>query len=200
MLSLMLDAPPPTPPAAWAAIERDTKALGFTMASDPATGSLLRALAATKRGGALLELGTGTGLATAWLLDGMDPQSTLLSVDNDETLVTVARRHLGHDPRLTLAVGDGAAFLTALVSEGRRFDFVFADTWPGKYTNLDDALRLVKVGGLYVVDDMLPQPSWPEDHPPKVAGLVHRLGGHPDFQVAMLDWSTGLILATRVSS
>lgn len=178
-------------------MDRDTRDHGFTMASDIPTGALLRTLAASKPAGAFLELGTGTGLATAWLLDGMDDRSTLLSMDNDEGVVSVARRHLGHDPRLTLMVQDGSAFLAALALEGRRFDFVFADTWPGKYTDLDEALSLVKVGGLYVIDDMLPQPNWPEDHPPKVAALVRRLGAHPDFQVTALNWSTGLMIAAR---
>ena len=70
-------------PAAYAEIERATQQAGFTMASDPLTGSLLRTLAASKPGGRLLELGTGTGLSTAWILDGMDTAATLTSVDND---------------------------------------------------------------------------------------------------------------------
>jgi len=181
-----------------AVIEHDTRALGFTMASDPAAGSLLRTLAASKPGGALLELGTGTGLATAWLLSGMDPGSTLLSVDNDEAVVAVARRHLGHDARVTFAVGDGTRRLASLVAEGRTFDLIFADAWPGKYTSLDEALALVRVGGLYVVDDMLPQPNWPEDHPARVAGLLETLGGRADLAVTLLSWSTGIVIAARI--
>src|SRR5438067_1197333 len=65
------------------AIRRDTEQLGFTMASEPRTGSLLRTLAASKPGGRFLELGTGTGVGTAWLLDGMDATSCLESVDTD---------------------------------------------------------------------------------------------------------------------
>jgi predicted O-methyltransferase YrrM len=51
-------------PEALAAIHKDTEALGFTMASEPQTGALLAALAASKPGGRLLELGTGTGVGT----------------------------------------------------------------------------------------------------------------------------------------
>jgi predicted O-methyltransferase YrrM len=40
------------------------------MPSEPRTGAFLRELCAGKPGGNLLELGTGTGLATAWMLDG----------------------------------------------------------------------------------------------------------------------------------
>ena len=47
------------------------------MPSDPLTCTLLRTLAASKPGGQFLELGSGTGLSTAWLLDGMDARATL---------------------------------------------------------------------------------------------------------------------------
>lgn len=67
----------PYPPA-YAAIDEATRAHGFTMPSDPLTCSLLRTLAAAKPGGQFLELGTGTGLSTAWILDGMDADSTLI--------------------------------------------------------------------------------------------------------------------------
>jgi predicted O-methyltransferase YrrM len=93
---------------------------------------------------------------------------------------------------------DGAVFLRSLHAQGSEFDLIFADTWPGKYTDLDNALSLLKIGGLYVVDDMLPQPNWPEDHPPKVAALISLLDGRDDLRLARLDWSTGLMLGARV--
>jgi len=62
---------------------------------------------------------------------------------------------------------------------------------------LDEALQLLKVGGLYIVDDMLPQPSWPEDHPPKVANLISVLERRRDLRLTLLNWSTGLIVAAK---
>ena len=70
-----------TLPKAYSQIEEATKASGFTMASDLLTGSLLGTLAASKPGGKFLEMGTGTGLSTSWLLNGMDQNATLISVD-----------------------------------------------------------------------------------------------------------------------
>lgn len=64
-------------------IDNETKASGFTMASDIQTCSLLKTFASSKQSGKFLELGTGTGLSTAWILDGMDSNSTLISFDND---------------------------------------------------------------------------------------------------------------------
>jgi predicted O-methyltransferase YrrM len=185
------------PPAALAGIERATETSGFAMASEPRTGALLRTLAASKPRGRLLELGTGTGLATAWLLDGMDRDSTLVTVDNDASAVAIAREHLGGDARATFLVADGATCLEQLFAEGRRFGLVFADAWPGKYTKLDLALALVDTGGIYVVDDMLPQPNWPDDHPPRVEQLTNTLLSHPDFHVIPMAWSSGILIATK---
>lgn len=172
--------------------------MGFGMASDPLTCSFLRTLAASKPCGAFLELGTGTGLSTAWLLDGMDGLSTLTSVDNDEGALAVAKEHLGADSRLTLVCEDGDAFLRRIVRQ--RFDFIFADTWSGKYQMLDDTLELLSPGGLYVIDDMLPQSNWPEGHAARAAELLSRLETVSGYEVTKLPWATGLVVVTKRGS
>jgi predicted O-methyltransferase YrrM len=183
------------PPAALPAINARTTELGFDMASEPRTGALLQALAASKPGGSLLELGTGTGIATSWLLSSMDDSSTLISVDRDPQVQAVARETLGHDPRLTLVIDDGAAFLSR--QPKRSFDMVFADAMPGKYEALDDALAVVKPGGFYIIDDLLPQPNWPEGHAEKVPVLMHRLSASPQFHMAPLAWASGVVILVR---
>jgi predicted O-methyltransferase YrrM len=182
-------------PSVLEAIHADSAKLGFGMASEPRTGALLRTLAAAKPGGRLLELGTGTGVGTAWILDGMDSRSTLLTVDEDEASVNVARRHLAHDPRVRFVVADGGRFLADL--RGERFDLVFADTWPGKFRDLDAALSLLAAGAFYVIDDLLPQTNWPDDHAPKVEKLVDILARRSDLLVCRMAWSSGLIVATK---
>jgi predicted O-methyltransferase YrrM len=183
-------------PEALAHIWADTRASGFTMASEPLTCSLLRTLAASKPSARLLELGSGTGLSTAWLLDGMDSGSHLTTVDNDQALLAILKRHLGADPRLKVVCADGDDFLQSL--RGQRFDFIFADTWAGKYRLLDEALELLNPAGLYVIDDMLPQPNWPEGHAVKAANLVAVLEQRKDFRVTKLSWASGVILAAKL--
>jgi predicted O-methyltransferase YrrM len=182
-------------PAKIAAIEIDTQAAGFQMASDLRTGALLRTLAAGKSGGRILELGTGTGLSACWLLDGMDAASCLVTVDSEPGYVEIAQKHLGHDERVEFNVQDGSAFLAA--RQGEAYDLIFADTWPGKYWDLDLALDLLKVGGFYLVDDMLPQDNWPADHSSKVAVLIELLENKPGYWMTKMDWSTGLILLAK---
>jgi predicted O-methyltransferase YrrM len=93
-----------------------------------------------------------------------------------------------------LIESDGADFLAGCAE---RYDFIYADTWPGKYSHLDLALNLVKPGGMFLVDDMLPQPNWPAGHDAKVAELIAKLESLPDFCVTKFSWSTGLVLCGK---
>ena len=194
MRSAMNDSEIPRRPAAIADILVETEALGFNMVSEPKVGSFLAALAASKPGGRFLELGTGTGHGTAWLLSGMDATSTLDTVDTDAEVVAIARRNLGADRRVTFHVTDGAEFLHQSSSS---FDLIYADAWPGKFSHLDEALALLRPGGMYVIDDLLPQPNWPEGHAPKVPALVDNLEQRSGFATVRLAWASGLMLVVR---
>jgi len=174
-----------------------TEELKFNMASEDRTGALLQVLAASKPGGRLLELGTGTGIGTSWLLSGMDEAASLVSVETDETLQSIAREILGSDKRLSLVLEDGAAFLAK--QPAKSFDLVFADAMPGKFESLDDALALVKTGGFYIIDDLLPQPNWPDGHGVKVDNLMYRLCADPRFAMVPLIWASGIAVLTRLA-
>jgi predicted O-methyltransferase YrrM len=183
------------PPAA-AAIYEESRCEGFDLVSEPMTGCLLRTLVSSKPGGSFLELGTGTGADAAWILDGMDARSSLVTVENDPRLLSIARRHLGADPRITFVPADGNVFLRE--APRASLDLIFADTWPGKYENVEAALSLLKEGGLYVVDDMNPQATWPEGHEAKVAALLDDLTARRELRVTKLSWASGIVIATRV--
>jgi endonuclease YncB( thermonuclease family) len=94
------------PPAQLDALLSRTRELGFQGWSWPQVGALLRTLAATKPGGKLLEIGTGTGVGTLWLLDGMDQHAHLTSVETDPPRHAIARTFLDTDPRITLPLED----------------------------------------------------------------------------------------------
>lgn len=178
----------------WAILEA-TKASGFNMASDQLTCSLLRTLAASKPKGKFLELGTGTGLASAWILDGMDAASSLVSLDNDAAVLDIAQQFLGDDERASFVLGDGEAWI--LANRHLKFDYIFADTWHGKYLMLEEVLVMLNPGGLYIIDDMLPQPNWPEGHAEKAVKLVATLEGRQDLWLTKLNWATGILIAVK---
>ncbi|MCC6287605.1 MAG: class I SAM-dependent methyltransferase [Chitinophagaceae bacterium] len=184
-----------TLPEAYTDIDKETKASGFTMASELPACALLRVLAASKPSGKFLELGTGTGLATSWILDGMDESSTLISIDNDNRSLSVAKRYLAVDKRATFIQTDGEAWITK--NKNEKFDYIFADTWHGKYLLLDETLSMLNRGGLYIIDDMLPQLNWPDGHEKKVEKLIADLEARKDLLLTKQNWSSGIIIAVK---
>jgi predicted O-methyltransferase YrrM len=107
----------------------------------------------------------------------------------------VARKVLGDDKRLNLVLEDGAAFLRRQPHES--FDLIFADAMPGKFESREEALLLVRPGGLYVIDDLLPQPNWPEGHGENVDKLMHALSADPRFSMVPMTWASGVAILTR---
>lgn len=178
-------------------IQRKSQEIGFTMPSDVFIGTLLKTLVSSKPGGRFLELGTGIGLSLSWMIDGMDNNATLISVDNDPQLVEIGQQYFGSDKRVSIVCEDGSNWIKAYT--GKKFDLIFADAWPGKYSEIYEVLDLVKLGGFYVIDDMEAQPNWPEGHHKHVNRLVAFLENRTDFNLTKMNWSTGLILAVRVS-
>ena len=183
-------------PLHYAEILEESEKLQFSMPSDLQTGILLSTLVASKPKGRFLELGTGTGLSLAWILDGMDELAEVVSIENDENYLSIARKHFQHDSRVTLVNEDANQWI--LNNQQRRFDLIFADAWPGKYEKLNETLSLLKKGGFYVIDDMLSQPNWPLEHPQNVQRLIQELDQRTDIKCTKMNWSTGIIIATTI--
>lgn len=185
-----------TLPQFYTQIYQASKQLDFSMLSDLKTGALLRTLAASKPGGNFLELGTGTGLSLSWLAEGADEHTVITSIDNDSSFQQVAKDTFSDDQRINIICTDAAEWIR---SNGQnKYDLIFADAWPGKFEYLDETLALVKTGGYYLIDDLLPQPNWPAGHDAKVDQLLEVLHQKTDFVSTTLNWSTGLILFTRI--
>ena len=168
---------------------------GFDQSCTPETGALLRTLAASKPHGRLLNLGTGFGVSSAWLLDGMSGDAELWTVDIDEAGSAVAKAHL--DRRLRIVVEDAFSFMQGAHALGQRFDLIFADAMPGKYDRLDLALDLLAEGGIYVVDDLSPTRGWKQGAA-LAAQLVRTIDIDPRLVSLSLDWSTGHLVAARL--
>ncbi len=182
------------PPAALDAIEKATAESGFGMPSDRETGSLLRMLCVSRPARRFLEIGTGTGLSACWMLDGMDSKSILLSIDIDPDLIAIAKAHIS-DVRAHLIPGDALETMASL--EPDSFDLIFADALPGKYEEFDLTVSLLRSGGICVLDDMLPQSNWPENHQPRVDALMQKIASDPALEYCFLNWSTGIVLCTK---
>ncbi|MCM1964860.1 class I SAM-dependent methyltransferase [Streptomyces sp. G1] len=172
----------------------DSAGIGFAMSCEDRTGSILATLAASKPGGRFVELGGGTGAGAAWLAMGMDADARLTTVEVDPAVQDIARRHLGTDPRIEFVTADAGDWLTEATGT---YDFAYVDCRPGKYLRLPDLLTLLAPGALYVVDDMNPQPTWPDDHQPRVDGFLRDLPDVPNLRATPMHWASGLVIAAR---
>ncbi|MDG4828860.1 class I SAM-dependent methyltransferase [Solwaraspora sp. WMMD1047] len=183
-------------PEALAGILADAAALGFEMSCENRTGAMLATLAASKPAGRILELGTGAGAGAAWLLDGMSADARLISVEIDPRVQAVAVARLGADPRVSFESADVDGWLTDY--DGEPFDLAFVDCLPGKFHRLDDVLALLRPGGLYVGDDLLPQPTWPAEHQERVDGFLDRLPRVAGLRATAMAWGSGLVVGARI--
>lgn len=171
--------------------------VGFAMSVEHRTGALLATLAASKPGGRCLEIGTGAGAGAGWLLSGMDEAASLVTVEIDAALAELSRHVLGDDPRATVVTADAAEWLT--VYDGPPFDLAFVDWRTGKFEQRRLLLGHLAPGGLYIGDDLLPQATWPDDHPGRVERFLSEIVAEDDLVVTLMAWASGLVVAARRS-
>lgn len=122
-------------------------------AVDPPTGAVLRLLAAASRAKHIVELGTGAGVSTLWMLRGMRPDGVLTSVDAEGEHQRLAKASLQEaavpSGRARLIAGRALDVLPRLSDAA--YDLVFCDA--NRSENLDyleASLRLLRPGGLVV--------------------------------------------------
>lgn len=184
-------------PAAVADAKRRAHELKFTMSCDDEVGRMLAALAAAvPPGGRILEIGTGAGVGTAWIVDGLDERTDVevCSVEIEPRLSDATREWLW-PCFVNLVAGDALEHLDSLGT----FNLVFADASPVKYTNIESVLAKLRPGGIVVMDD-LGGPSFSERQRADKTGLRRALTNHPDLHTVDMDWSTGVVLATKSMS
>jgi predicted O-methyltransferase YrrM len=122
-------------------------------AVDPATGAVLRLLAASVGAKAAVELGTGAGVSTLWLLRGLTPDGVLTTVDSDGEHQRLAKASLADagvpSGRVRLIQGRALDVLPRLSESA--YDVVFCDAARSENPDyLNAALTLLRPGGLVV--------------------------------------------------
>jgi predicted O-methyltransferase YrrM len=176
------------------ATERAERA-GFTMSCDPGTGRLLAVLAAAvPANGRVLELGTGTGVGTAWIAHGLHGRADVevVTVEIDAATAALAARY-PWPSWVRLLTGDGVEVTRGTGS----FDLIFADAQGGKWEGLETTIAALRPGAHLLVDDMTPG-TFADDHHARMTSEVRaRLLDHPDLNSVEIAWSSGLILSTR---
>lgn len=182
-------------PSTVAAASRVAEERGFALSCDPGVGQLLGVLSAAVRPyGSILELGTGAGVGTAWIVAGLGDRIDVrvLSVELDEEIAAVAAK-LDLPSFVELRRGDA---LDVLRSEDS-WSLIFADAQGGKWEGLDDTIDALEPGGMLLVDDMTPPEFMNDMHREKTAEVRTQLLSDPRLQAVEIAWSSGIILCAR---
>jgi predicted O-methyltransferase YrrM len=158
-------------------------------------GKLLAVLTAALAPSArVLELGTGAGVGTAWMVSGLDHRSdvALVTVERDAAVAELARQ--GSWPDWVQLVNQDA--LDVLNKRGG-YDLIFADAQGGKWTGLDRTIAALSPGRLLVVDDMAPQAWWNSEHTRRQELVRQTLLSHPALLTVELVQGSGVLLSAR---
>jgi predicted O-methyltransferase YrrM len=169
----------------------------------PGAGAALQFLASVVQARNVAEIGTGTGVSGLWLLRGMQPDGVLTSVDLEaehQRLAREAFRAAGIAPqRFRLIAGSGLDVMPRLTDAG--YDLVFLDGDKVEYGEyLDQAVRLVRPGGVIVFDnalwhDRVADPARRDPETTAIRETVQRVTADERLRSVLLPLGDGLLAA-----
>lgn len=168
-------------------------------------GAALRLVAALLGARSVVEIGTGTGVASVWLLRGMRPDGVLTTIDVEPEHHRAAREtftEAGIAPnRVRLISGQALEVLPRLTDSA--YDVVFCDGDKTEYAGyLEQAMRLLRPGGAVVFDDALGQdrvadPTQRDEETTAVRELGRAVREDERLVGALLAAGNGLLVAVK---
>jgi predicted O-methyltransferase YrrM len=124
----------------------------------PGSGALLRILAAALPARSVVEIGTGAGVSSLYLLSGMPEDGVLTTIDVEVENQRAAREafaEVGIRTNRTRVISGRALDVLPRLTDSA-YDLVLVDGDKAEYVAyLDQATRLLRPGGIVVVDSAL---------------------------------------------
>jgi len=124
----------------------------------PGVGAVLRLLAAAASAKSVVEVGTGAGVSGLWLLSGMPPDGILTTIDIQADHQRAAKQAFaaaGIAPQRSRVITGRALDVLPRLTDGA-YDMVVIDADKAEYPQyVEQALRLLRSGGVLAVDNML---------------------------------------------
>ncbi len=176
--------------------------LGCTPVSD-GTGAALQVLAAALPARAVVEIGTGAGVSGLHLLRGMPDDGVLTTIDLEAENQRAARRtftEAGVRANRTRLITGRALDVLPRLTDGA-YDLVLLDAEKTEYeAYLQQALRLLRPGGLLAVDNALwhnrvADPARRDPQTTAVRDVGRRVRDDDRLVPAMLPVGDGLLVA-----
>jgi predicted O-methyltransferase YrrM len=166
----------------------------FNHSCSDETGRLLAVLAGQVKEGKILEVGTGLGVGSAWILSNISSSVKFISVDNCEEKVALTSEAIEHE-QAEFIYGDWKE----VIKEGP-FQFIFADAAAVKLAEASELYDILDIGGTLLMDDFTPEEHWPDEwkgKPDEVRGFWLNHEGLMATEVYLTPMSSAII-AVRV--
>jgi predicted O-methyltransferase YrrM len=153
----------------------------------------------------VLEIGTFTGMSALWLARALPAGGALHCCDINGEWADIARafwKKSGLENKITLHLAPALETLPKFADDF--FDVVFVDADKGNYQNyIDAAARLLRVGGLLMVDNTLWSGEVVDEHTidkvtRTIQGVNNKLAADPRFQSVILPIGDGLTVAIKI--
>ena len=210
----MISAPTP---ATWAyaenfVLEDDVLARARARAAElgctpvhPGTGAMLSVLTAALAARAVVEIGTGAGVSGVYLLRGMPGDGVLTTIDVEVENQRAAREaftEAGIRANRTRVIPGRALDVLPRLTDAA-YDLVLMDADKVEYgAYLDQALRLLRPGGVVAVDnalwhDRVADPAQRDEATTAVREMGKSVRDHEGLVPAMLPCGDGLLLAVK---
>lgn len=173
------------------------------MMTHPDLGALLEVLVRAAGGGRVLEVGTFVGTSAAWMARGLGPGGAIDTLEADEARADRAERNLaraGVGDRVHVHRGSAAATLAGLPPGAYDLCYIDADK-PGYVGYLEQAVHLVRPGGLIVADNVLAggrvaaPPDARDDNATALAAFTEAALAHPRLRTCVLTVGDGVTLS-----
>lgn len=171
------------------------------------TGGYLRHLAHSLSAQAVVEIGTGSGVGSLWILEGMISSGTLTSIDDEMEHSTIAKLALAdagvEQSRFRLITNSVMDVMTKLTD--RAYDLVIFRHNPEDLSfAISEAHRILRSGGVFVIDNFFGGAKVPDpaQRDPKTIAL--REAGKlikndtESWVTSLIPTGDGLLLATKL--
>ena len=180
--------------------------------AEPETARLLSVITKLKRPMRILEVGCAIGYSAVIMSRGLAEGGNILTLEYSPKMAALARanvKNAGLDGVINVVEADAKDYL-AYIDEDEIFDMIFLDGPKAHYVYmLDDAVRLLKKGGLLISDNVLFKGMTADDghFARRKVTIIHRLReyidalmAHPQLETSILSQGDGVTLSIKTIS
>ncbi|WP_445480658.1 O-methyltransferase [Lysinibacillus irui] len=171
------------------------KKYSFEHSCTDEVGRLLSVLVGQIKTGKILEIGTGFGIGSSWILSAIRPSVHFISVDHSKEKIELVRQNI-HHTQADFVFGDWKDLM-----KSGPFHLIFADAAAAKSIEAESLFECLDQGGLLLMDDFTPEEHFPKEWQGKPDTVREFWLNHPQLTATEIyvTPTSSVILATRIT-